>query len=113
MPDQPVTEESPQVLRDQFHELLFDLLRVFFAGEPESLGKSGDVSIDHNANVHIERIAENDISRFAPDAPKLNQFVHRTWHFTFMTLDDSGSRSSNAFGFVSKKSCGLDDLFKF
>ena len=74
--------------------------------------KASHVSVDYNAFVSSERVAEDDIRSFAADAGKFAQLSHCVRHLAGMPVGDCFRRRADALGFVAKKSRGANRAFQ-
>ena len=54
VPDDLVREEDPLFARDDFHQVLLDLLRVVVRGEFEAAGDAVDMGVDDYAYCFVE-----------------------------------------------------------
>ena len=57
MPDQPVAEECPILLRHELHQVRLDLLWRRFLGEPEAAAQALHVRVHHHAHVDVVGVA--------------------------------------------------------
>jgi hypothetical protein len=73
MPDEPVADLMPEGGGHELEQILFNFLRSRVGGEPEALGESLDVGIDHNALGGMENFAQHDVGGFATDAGELGK----------------------------------------
>lgn len=111
--DEQMAEKGPVVLRDEFHEVGLDLYRVVLTAEVESEGEAGNVSIDDDADVFAEGIAEDDVGGFASHAAEGGEFFHGIGNAAAVPFDDRLATGFDAFGFVPKKAGGLDGFLEF
>jgi len=98
--------------RDQPHQVLLDLFRIGLAGQPKTMGQPAHVSIDDDALIFPEGVAQDDVRRFSPDSGKPVQLLHGIGNLSSMFRHDRRRRAANAFGFASKKSGRTDQLFE-
>ena len=75
--------------------------------------KPRHVRVNNNTNIDAERIAQNDIRRFASDAVQLRQFLHRLRNFSTVALNEFAAAISNVLRLVPEKARGFDGLLKF
>ena len=113
MPDEPVAEQQPVFLRQKFHQREFDFFRRPFSNQPEPVRQSHCVRVHDDADDHVERIAEDDVRRLAPDAVELDQFLHRARHFAAVALDEFAAAILDVLRLATEKSGGLDELLQF
>jgi len=112
MPNEPMAEEGPLLARDQEHEVLLDFDGVGVFGEAKALRQSRDVSIDNDAVIEVEGIAEDDIGGFASDAAEAGEFFHGLRHFAVVALDERLAAGLDAFGFVAEETGAFDGFFE-
>ena len=84
MPDQPVAEQCPLGLWDEFHEIGLDPDGILGGRESQPLGQAADVGVDHDAGIDSERIPENHVCGLASDSWQFRQGFDRRWHFASM-----------------------------
>jgi len=113
VPDEPVAEIQPVFLRQQFHQRDLDFFRRLFCRQTEPMRQSYHVRVHDDADDHVERIAENDVCRLAPDAVELDQFLHRARHLAAVTLDEFAAAILDVLRLAAEKSGGLDELLQF
>ena len=99
--DQQVAEHGPLGLGEPRHEIAFDSGWIGFGGEPKALRQSHDVGVYDDAHVDVERVAEDDVCRFARHAAQAEQIVHCVRDRAVVHIDDSSHRCMDGFGFVS------------
>lgn len=107
-----MAKHCPIVLRNQFHERLFDFLGSNLLRQTEPLRKSRHMRIDNNADVYFESVAQNYIRGFAPNAIQLRQLFHGAGHLSAMTLDEFLAASLDIPGFIAEESESLDASLK-
>lgn len=88
MPDQPVTEQGPDLAGEDQHQLQFNFLGLLLAGETQALRKARDVGVNDNAVGDVKRVAENDICRLSSHAIQFNQGFHGTRHLAMVVLHE-------------------------
>jgi len=71
------------------------------------------VRVHDDADVDVERIAQNDVGGLAPDAIQLRQFLHRARHVAAVTDDEFAAARPDVLRLVPKKTRRLDSLFQF
>ena len=113
MPDQPVTEHRPLLLRHQLHQLLLDLLGRRLLRQAEPLRQPGDVRIHHHAAVDVKRVAQHDIGGLAAHAAQLRQFLHRARHLAAVLFHERLATGLDALGLVAEEAGRLDGLLQF
>ncbi len=113
MPDQQVAEERPVRAGDQFHKLQLYLGRIRLPGQPEPLRKTGHMSVDDDAHIDVERIAETDVGGFPPHTSEFDKFLHGPGHLAAMPFHDRPAASLDAPGFVAKKAGAFYRLLQF
>jgi hypothetical protein len=113
VPDEPVAEQQPVFLRQQFHQREFDFFRRPLRDQSEPVRKPHRVRVHDDADDHAERVAEDDVRRLAPDAVELDQFLHRARHFATVMLDEFAAAILDVLGLAAEKSGGLDELLQF
>jgi len=113
MPDEPVAEQQPVFLRQKFHQREFDFFRRPLRDQPQPVRQSHRVRVHDDANDHVERVAEDDVRRLAPDAVELDQFLHRARHFAAVALDEFAAAVLDVLRLAAEKSGGLDELLQF
>src|SRR5664279_2256448 len=77
VPDDLVGEENPALAWQDFHEVALDTLCCRLSRERESLRKSDDMGVDHDAMGDAKGCPEHHVGGLARDAGKLKQVVHR------------------------------------
>ena len=112
VPDQPVTPVGPVLARHQLHQVLFDFFRIGLAGEPQAMGKSRDMSVDNDALILSERVAENNVRSFPADARQPVQFFHRVGNAARVFGHNGGSRRADTLGLVPKETGGTNQSFE-
>src|SRR5882762_5003832 len=70
------------------------------------------MSVNDNAVIGRERIAEDYVGCFPSHAGEFRQQFHCGWHLTVMTLDQRPAARLEIFGFISKESDSLDIAFE-
>ena len=113
MPDEPVTEQRPLLLRHERHQIPLNFLRRLLPCQSEPLRQPCDVGVHDDTNVDAERVAQNDVGRLAPDAAQLDQFLHGLRDLPAVFFNDSLAGRPEVARFVPKKAGGLDGLFQF
>jgi len=71
------------------------------------------VSIYDNAAIDIESVAQHHVCGFATYSAKLPQGFHRARNLAAMPFNQGLASGFDAFGFIAKKTGGLDGLFQF
>ena len=72
MPDQQMTEERPELARDEFLEIAFDFFRRCLSAQAQTLREPRYMGIDDNPFVNPEGITQDDIGSFASNATQLD-----------------------------------------
>jgi hypothetical protein len=62
VPDELVGELNPFVLRDDFHQILLDLLGFLVCGELQAVGEALYVSVDNNAAGDSVSRSQHDVA---------------------------------------------------
>jgi hypothetical protein len=112
VPDQPVTEQGPEVAREDGHELALNLFRLTLAGELQALGKAGDMGIDDDAVIELKGVAEHDIGRLAADAVELDESLHGLGDLAMVQVEEGLATPLNVAGFGAEESDAADILFE-
>ena len=113
MPDEPMAEQRPIILRHEFHQFLFEFYRIGSLSEAEPVGKSRDVRVHHHTDIDTESIAEHHVCRFATDARERVEFIHRARNFATKFFHKCGAAGFNVLGLVTEKAGGLNGLLDF
>ena len=108
MPDQPVAEHRPLLLRHQLHQFLLDLLGRGLLRQAEPLRQAGDVRIHDHAAVHVKRVAQHDVGCLAAHAAQLRQLLHRARHLAAVLLHQRLAAGLEALGLVAEEPGRLD-----
>ena len=112
VPDEPMTEQRPLLLRNERHQLRFNLHGVLLFREAETIGQASDVRVHDDTNVDVERVSQNHVRRLAPNAVELNQFLHRARHLAAVTFDEFAAARLDVLRLVAEKACRLDGLLQ-
>jgi hypothetical protein len=111
VPDEEVTPEGPDVLRDSLDEVLFDFDRVGFLVQSEAFAQPGDVGVDDDTGFDAEGVAENNIGGFASDPGEMGERFQVAGDFTVMVLDQGVGGGDEVFRFVAEETGGADEFF--
>jgi hypothetical protein len=111
MQDQVVTEHGPILLRDDRHEVVLDLHRVFMLGQAHAARQPADVCIHRDAR-YAEGIAQDDVGRFAADPWQDNQVVQAVGDRAAVVLDESLAAGLDVARLVAEEAGRLDRLFE-
>ena len=77
VPDEPVAEQRPLVLRHELHQVLFDFFRVRVPGQAKPAGQPRDMCVHHNPDIQVECVSQHDVRGLAPHAVEAREFLHR------------------------------------
>src|SRR5205085_8691995 len=66
MPDEPMRQHGPVLLREQRADFMLDLDGVFLEGPSESAGQPPEVGVNGDAG-NAERVSQHDIRRLEAD----------------------------------------------
>ncbi len=109
--DQQVRNKSPIFLGDEFHEVLFDFDGIGMGGQAQASREAADVGVDHDADVFVEGVAQDDVGGFAAYAAQAGQFLHGLGHIAAEFFQNVLGGLFDGFGFAAEKTGGLDDFF--
>ncbi len=109
--DQLVGELNPAVVRDDLHQVLFDGLRGFAAGEAQAAGDAKDVRIDDDAFSFAVGDAENNAGGLASGSGDGEQLGHGLRDFAVELLAHDAACALDRFGFVVVEAGGANELF--
>jgi len=112
MEDEPVGKEGPILLANEFHQHRLDFFRIGLAGKAKAGGEARDVGVDHDADVDVVRVAEDDIGGFASNARELHERVHGGGDFPIVVLDEKAAAGADVFGLVAVKADGPEVVLK-
>ena len=105
-----MVDRTPAFLGEKFEQILFDLVRVGLAGQPEAKADALDMGVHGNARVHPEGIGQDDVGRLAGDTGQGQHLLHSARHLTVEFRHDAQCRRMQVFGLVAEKPGGADDV---
>jgi hypothetical protein len=112
VPDEPVTEQGPELAWDEGHEIELDFFGLLLPGELEALGEAGDVGIDDDALVEVKGIAEDHVGGFAADPIELHQGFHGGRHLAMVVGEESTTAALDMACFATEETEGADLLLE-
>ena len=113
VPDQLVGKLDPFVPRNDLHQILLDLLRIFIARQIQAVRKTQHVRIHYHSAGDSIRGAEHDVSRFSRNTGQREYLFHRARHLPAELFNDGFAGSHYGLGFVPEKSRRTNVLFQF
>ena len=87
MIDQEVRQESPLVLRNNFHQIALDLVRVLLRSQAQELREARHVRVDDDA-WNAKSVPEDDVGGLAANARQLHQAFQIGRHLAAMAHDE-------------------------
>lgn len=113
VPNQPVTEQRPLLLRHENHHVPLNFVRRGLFRQAKPTRKPRHVRVHDDADVEAEGIAQNDIRRFASDTVQLRQLLHRLRDIPAMVFDKFAAAVSDVLCLIAEKARRLDGLLQF
>src|SRR5262245_3924003 len=113
MPDEPVAEQSPLLARHQVHQVLLDFFRRLLPCQTKPRRKPRHVRINHDTDVNIKCISQDDVRGLTAHAGEGGEFFHSARDRAVMSLEQLLTTCLNAFRLVPKKAQPADFAFQF
>ena len=115
VPDDLMRKQSPLVLRDHFHQVLFNCLDtvVNARGQFQAIGNPGDVRVHYHANIFLEPCSQHHIRRLPRHAREAS--ADRPSHPVPVRQKPSTNfprRSHDGFCLIAEKSSRADVRFQ-
>ncbi len=112
MKDEQVRQQRPILLREEGHQHLLNLYRVGLTGKAQPNAEPADMSVDNDAFIDAESVAEYDIGGLSSDSWKFDERVHRLRYLSLMAFHDRGGHPEKALRLVAEKTGALDQLLE-
>ena len=97
-----MTKRGPVPFRDYFGQIEFQLNRIAVFREPQPAGQTNHVRVAGDSG-DAESVAEDAVGRFAPNAGKGEELLHRAGNFAAVLLGNPGARPFDIDGLIAKK----------
>ena len=104
-------EVDPLLLRQQSHEVLFDLLGIVVRGEAQAATEPADVGVDHDASRQAEGGSQHDVGGLASHAGQGVQGVQVLGDFADMVIEQGLRGGLDVLGFVAEEAGALHGFF--
>ena len=103
MQDDGVPGKDPLVLRDDLHQVLFDLDRIGFLGQAQPESQPLDVRVHHESVRFAEPGAQDHIGGLSGHTRKAQQVLHRVRDMCVVLVDQQVGRANHILCLVAEE----------